>query len=412
MNSTKVGFGQNKGNGTPSENQQPIDMMGRYADVSDNFINEMYLSVNLDPSFEDADPSSADMESAYKTINDIKGKLPNIFNSVFEKSVDEFSSCLCALGNCFSSGALYGAGLYVTYEGHNYFDGWCVHIDANFILCNGSKYNTPEEVMQHEFTHMIDYLGNGEAWGKPMSSSIVLTIDGQSGTLLDFADRELGYLDQDFQRFVYDHENPRIAELMKQKKNKREAFDGAVKAFSDFVSKYGMGNDYAEYLFDSMDDYILMANEDSPNFDVFLPEGYGDFVHGFMKTNEFQEAKKRYKEAVEWEKRYNEARNSTTADEEVEWIRKFFRLNDIMSATNRSPAGFGRWFDKFGRGHDQEYYMSNEKRGLEIFANITPILSKEGEAKQWLEEHAPRTVKAYYALMRLAKQYLEKEASL
>lgn len=296
MSSTKVGFGQNKGNGSPSENQQPVDEKGRYSsEIGNSFASELIdFSNNYFKVFSKEDSIFSKYPSDQKAMEN------NIFSALSKFYTSSYKPLSDVIVNLAESRLLNVA---INNEEKTYCEGSTVYLSPDFVKNNGSPYNSLSEVITHEFGHAVDYAFSSQ---KPMSLTVDCVVDGEAGTLLDFAEKELGNLDYEFQDMAFAEADYLIS---------KNGIDGVIDAY-----------------------------------------------------------------------------------------KKFCFLNDIMSASNAEKEKRGRYLKFFGNGHSNEYFQNDAYRASEIFANIGSILSNGGEAEKWIKEKAPKTIKAYEALMKIAEE--------
>lgn len=406
---TQVGYGRNKGDGSDSQNLQPADEMHRYADQSDSFCNKAIGERGM-VQYRYANPLEGEEAKRY---SDVLSKEANV---MFEKAPAQFNSCLNAImkareircgicedddmgGHCFF---------------HSSFN--AVFMTKGFYENNGSPYSEFWEVLLHEYSHAIDYnIGGIDAhgFGTYASDGVRLKSTGNK-TILECAVEELGGLHGEFDELVNESDTAKqklqeYKELKELINEESSALDNAERSVAKRIaSQIGqkwesvsmelamLGIDFAGSYEDA--EFVSQFVDDEPFkkelLAYFKDDGYSDVRNNVIeKKRKRDELNKKIRDKL---KEVNDARFAST----VSLSREFSDLNDIMSAV----GGKGVGNKILGDGHGKEYFSNDRSRATEIFADIGPILAKDGKAAKWLKEKAPKLVSGYFELLNLGTE--------
>lgn len=396
---THVGYGRNKGDGSDAQNQQPVDSLNRYTDESDAFFGQSYQAVSDSP---------YDMDSYERNKENVKGG----FDKMFEKSSPQFSSALNAINKTNPITMIAdqdNSGCRFVSNGNGF-----VSIDQKVVENNGDGYFDLGIIMQHEFTHAIDYrlariLNNGS---KHASDSVKLESTGGL-TLLQCAEQELGQLDSEFAQMLKDNAketdtDSKLKEL--KERTPSDIFAAKHELASVLSAKSGVAADEIERQLGNRPMEYVKAFEESRIWDIpskLIP------MFQKLEQGDLDSAKAKQKEIDDWYAEYSELMSTQTQNDNkfekaTELMKQFAYLNDIMSASNKDPYKRGRSNEFLGQGHDFAYYADDGKRATEIFADIGPTLSIGGKAAEWLKEKAPKLVAGYFELLNLATKTFSK----
>lgn len=374
-----VGYGRNIGDGSDAENQQTTDELGRYTDESDAFSNEIKIE-NSDGRYD--------------------SQIRESFNKAYSGGSPEYRNALDALNrsNPFSIDVREDKGCSYNPVKH------CIFLNAKDIENDGNPYYRLPQILEHESSHAIDFaiwnrLGSFRQNDLPASGYLRLPLMGNM-TMLEIAESELGDLDDEFQQMVLEEQNKEI----KIEKPKEIDPYAPQKRLADLLSKAG-GFDYDETLKNVKDVRRILENPFAvdPKFMMATvqllndPKIKGELEDMIKEQDDY---------LANMDKQY-ERFKKISFDRAVELQREYGALNDLMSAANRDPEKRGRNFSVLGSGHFNEYYMITGNRATEIFAQIGPILSFCPKAAKWLKEKAPKTMDAYYELLRIASEELK-----
>lgn len=402
---THVGYGRNRGDGSDSQNQQPVDSLQRYADQSDAFfdkVTDSTLSVS-----DIKEQLGISTESMFGGISkDVYKKvLSENSNIMFGKAPPQFKDALNALVSKRSVQCYVGE----TDDGRCYYNAvWnSVFMTKDFFMNNGSPYQDFWEVLLHEYSHAIDYnLGSSDAW-TPSSAAVRLQSAGGM-TLLEDAFDELGgdEMYAEYEELIKENaessrRNEELVRLSHQKDDDYQmSMDIAVNAI---CSKYGYNRAAVERALESTG--LPNMDDDDLEFALaFVDDDLREGIDAWYKDDSFKGERERSKEFADRYvedgraliEKFNGGKDEAFEMEMRDW-KEFSALNDIMSSVNG-----GRDHPIFGYGHDSEYYGSDNNRATEIFAEIGPILAKNGKAAEWLKKKAPKLVAGYYELLGLA----------
>lgn len=333
-------------------------------------------------------------------------------NTMFEKAPAAFNSCLNALmektqvscgidenNKCFYSS------IFNT-----------VYMADEFYENNGSPYEDFWSVLLHEYSHAIDAnLGGYDQFGYSThaSNGVRLKSTGDK-TILECAIEELGDLHGEFDELINDSDPAKekkreFDELLNEKDTLTDAQDLVAKHIASRIGKNWedvsielslLGADLAGSYKDA--EFVSQFMDNGPLKDEFLAY-FKDDWYSDVRNNFIEEKKKSDERNKRIEEKLKEIQDARFASV-FNLSKEFLDLNDIMSAVSK---GVGSKI--LGDGHGKEYFSSNDKRATEIFANIGPILAKDGKAAKWLKEKAPKLVSGYFELLQLATESFRKK---
>ena len=397
---TQVGYGRNKGDGSDTQNLQPADEMHRYADQSDSFCNKALFKGKVMYRNNGAPLVGQEAEKYVKVLNDNA-------NTMFEKAPAVFNSCLNALmeknqvfcGIAENNKCFYNPMFNTVYMADEFYEN------------NGSPYEDFWSVLLHEYSHAIDAnLGGSDQFGYSTHASNGVRLKSTGGkTILECAIEELGDLHGEFDELVSDSDPAKekkreFDELINEKDTLTDAQDLVAKHIASRIGKNWeevavelslLGVDLAGSYEDAQ--FVSQFMDDGPFKDAFLAY-FKDGSYSDVRNKFIEEKKKSDERNKRIEGKLKEIEDARFASV-VSLSKEFLDLNDIMSAVSN---GVGNKI--LGEGHGKEYFSSNDKRATEIFANIGPILAKDGKAAKWLKEKAPKLVNGYFELLSLGTE--------
>lgn len=395
---TKTGYGLNRGNGTPPENQQPMDEKGRYSrhknyDLYKSVVESVagsVVSLYLGGYgvYEQSNPRNANaIEMSQKTITDAyeeiaKTGTPELIEAFsqlqgkFKIGLTSEKSASFALDSSIGNGML----------------GYIV-LSPKMIENNGDKVHPLPWAISHETGHILDFfLGNGT--DQP-ASAYVPAYEGQ--TLLYHACNELSTDEcrQAFVDMVKEWESSRMSETQKEE---MDALSDPEK-MEDLLWK-----EWEQYVNQKLG--ITDASKKTDELDGQNSDLIQKYGMEFLKSERGQELKKLVDDARNLqEKKATEAR-SGTLNLQYEKFKTFGGLSDILMAAPQAPEKRGFQQENLAGvnvGHSRQYFSETSMCGTEIFADLCEIETFQPEILEFIKKWAPKTYQSFRMLLSMKK---------